>query len=156
MGTRFMCTVEAPIHINIKEAIVKAQETDTNLVLRKWRNTSRLFKNEASTKAYQIENDPKTTEFKDVQPYVSGQRGRQVFINGDKDFGVSFLRCEMYEVKDLMLTMLQVWTAGQVVGLINDIPTCADLVSRIESEAVESLKKAQSLIVEEKDIPAKL
>jgi NAD(P)H-dependent flavin oxidoreductase YrpB (nitropropane dioxygenase family) len=90
MGTRFMCTVEAPIHVNIKEAITKAQETDTNLVLRKWRNTSRMFKNEASSKAYQIENDPKTTEFKDVQPYVSGQRGRQVFINGDKDFGVSF------------------------------------------------------------------
>jgi NAD(P)H-dependent flavin oxidoreductase YrpB (nitropropane dioxygenase family) len=55
-----------------------------------------------------------------------------------------------------MLIILQVWTAGQVVGLINDIPTCADLVSRIEREAVESLKKAQSLIVDEKDIPAKL
>jgi len=136
MGTRFMCTVEAPIHWNIKEAIVKAQETDTQLVLRKWRNTSRLFKNETSTKAYEIENDPKTTEFKDVQPWVSGQRGRQVFLNGDKDYGV--------------------WTAGQVVGLINDIPTCADLVSRIEREAVESLKKAQSLIVDEKDISAKL
>lgn len=90
MGTRFMCTVEAPIHWNIKEAIVKAQETDTQLVLRKWRNTSRLFKNETSTKAYEIENDPKTTEFKDVQPWVSGQRGRQVFLNGDKDYGVSF------------------------------------------------------------------
>jgi NAD(P)H-dependent flavin oxidoreductase YrpB (nitropropane dioxygenase family) len=101
MGTRFMCTVEAPIHVNIKEAITKAQETDTNLVLRKWRNTSRLFKNEASSKAYQIENDPKTTEFKDVQPYVSGQRGRQVFINGDKDFGVSFRDVESTRLRIL-------------------------------------------------------
>jgi NAD(P)H-dependent flavin oxidoreductase YrpB (nitropropane dioxygenase family) len=100
MGTRFMCTVEAPIHWNIKEAIVGAQETDTQLVLRKWRNTSRLFKNETSTKAYEIENDPKTTEFKDVQPWVSGQRGRQVFLNGDKDYGVSFIQDRVFPTSD--------------------------------------------------------
>ena len=89
MGTRFMCTLEAPIHHNIKESIVKAQETDTQLVLRKWKNTSRLFKNKVSSEAYKIENDPATKEFASVGPLVSGARGRQVFSNGDPDFGVS-------------------------------------------------------------------
>lgn len=92
MGTRFMCTVEAPIHNNIKEAIVKAQETDTALVLRRWRNTTRLFKNKVSLEAIKIEKESQTGEFTEVAPFVSGQRGRQVFINGDPDFGVcSFL-----------------------------------------------------------------
>ncbi|OKL64562.1 Nitronate monooxygenase [Talaromyces atroroseus] len=125
MGTRFMCTIEAPIHHNIKEAIVKAQETDTALVLRRWKNTTRLFKNKVSQEAVRIEKESQTGEFKEVAPLVSGQRGRQVFINGDPDFGV--------------------WTAGQVIGLINDIPTCQELVSRIEREAVESLNKISSL-----------
>jgi len=128
MGTRFMCTLEAPIHHNIKESIVKAQETDTKLVLRKWRNTSRLFKNKVSSEAFEIENKPETKEFAAVGPYVSGQRGRQVFLNGDPDYGV--------------------WTAGQVIGLIQDIPSCKDLVSRIESEAIESLSRVSSLIVD--------
>lgn len=90
MGTRFMCTMEAPIHVKIKESIVAAQETDTQLVLRKWKNTSRLFKNKVSSEAYRIENDPETKEFKAVGPLVSGARGRQVFVNGDPDFGVCF------------------------------------------------------------------
>lgn len=90
MGTRFMCTIEAPIHVKIKESIVAAQETDTQLVLRKWKNTSRLFKNKVSSEAYRIENDPETKEFKAVGPLVSGARGRQVFVNGDPDFGVCF------------------------------------------------------------------
>lgn len=88
MGTRFMCTVEAPIHNNIKEAIVKAQETDTALVLRRWKNTTRLFKNKVSLEAIKIEKESKTGEFSEVAPFVSGQRGRQVFTNGDPDFGV--------------------------------------------------------------------
>lgn len=135
MGTRFMCTVEAPIHVHIKESIVRAQETDTQLVLRKWKNTSRLFKNKVSTEAYRIENHPETKDFAAVGPLVSGARGRQVFLNGDPDFGV--------------------WTAGQVVGLIHDIPSCETLVSRIESEAIASLQQASTLIVDE-EIRAKL
>ncbi|EMF11654.1 inosine monophosphate dehydrogenase [Sphaerulina musiva SO2202] len=136
MGTRFMCTMEAPIHVKIKESIVAAQETDTQLVLRKWKNTSRLFKNKVSSEAYRIENDPETKEFKAVGPLVSGARGRQVFVNGDPDFGV--------------------WTAGQVVGLIHDIPSCETLVSRIESEAIASLQQASALIVHDDKIHAKL
>lgn len=136
MGTRFMCTVEAPIHANIKAAIVEAQETDTNLVLRRWKNTSRLFKNKASDDALKVERESTTGDFSEVQPYVSGQRGRQVFLNGDKDFGV--------------------WTAGQVVGLIKDVPTCKVLLERIEREAAETMRRNSALYFEEGSAPSKL
>eukprot|EP00918_Siedleckia_nematoides_P020034 GHVU01042693.1.p1 GENE.GHVU01042693.1~~GHVU01042693.1.p1 ORF type:complete len:310 (-),score=45.90 GHVU01042693.1:108-1037(-) len=126
MGTRFMCTVEAPIHVNIKEEIVRASETDTQLVLRRWRNTSRLYKNKPALEAVKIEKESTTGKFEEVQPWVSGQRGKQVFINGDKDFGV--------------------WTAGQVIGLIHDIPTCDVLVKRIEKEAEETISRTAGLI----------
>ena len=89
MGTRFMCTVEAPIHQNIKQSIVDAQETDTELVLRRWKNTSRLFKNKVTEEATRIERESTTGKFEEVGPLVSGKRGRQVFLNGDKDYGVS-------------------------------------------------------------------
>ncbi|KEF51469.1 enoyl-[acyl-carrier protein] reductase I [Exophiala aquamarina CBS 119918] len=123
MGTRFMCTVEAPIHINIKQAIVDASEHDTELVMRRWTNTSRLFKNKVSAEAARIEKTSTTGKFEEIAPYVSGKRGREVFINGDKDFGV--------------------WTAGQVIGLIHDIPTCQDLLARIEKEAVEAVDRSR-------------
>lgn len=120
MGTRFMCTVEAPIHQNIKETIVKAQETDTALVLRRWRNTTRLYRNSVTDAAIKVEAESKTDKFDEMAPLMSGKRGRQVFINGNPDYGV--------------------WTAGQVIGLIHDIPTCQELVTRIEKEAEETLK----------------
>jgi NAD(P)H-dependent flavin oxidoreductase YrpB (nitropropane dioxygenase family) len=101
MGTRFMCTVEAPIHENIKKAIVEAQETDTELVLRRWKNTSRLFKNKVTDDAVKIERESQTGKFEEIAPYVSGKRGREVFINGDKDYGVSGCRC--YGIQDLCL-----------------------------------------------------
>lgn len=126
MGTRFMCTIEAPIHINIKKEIVKAQETDTQLVLRRWKNTSRLYKNKVTNEAVKIERESTTGKFEEVGPLVSGQRGRKVFENGDPDFGV--------------------WTAGQVIGLIHDIPTCAELISRIEKEAEDTLSNTSSLM----------
>lgn len=90
MGTRFMCTIEAPIHENIKKEIVKAQETDTELVLRRWKNTSRLYKNKVTKEAVEIEKTSTTGKFEEVGPLVSGKRGREVFINGDPDYGVSF------------------------------------------------------------------
>ncbi|KAL1841878.1 hypothetical protein VTJ49DRAFT_6477 [Mycothermus thermophilus] len=85
MGTRFLCTVEAPIHHNIKEQIVKAQETDTALVLRRWKNTTRLYRNKVTEQALKIERESKTGDFAEVAPYVSGKRGREVFINGDPE-----------------------------------------------------------------------
>ncbi|KAI0898972.1 hypothetical protein F4806DRAFT_456271 [Annulohypoxylon nitens] len=125
MGTRFMCTVEAPIHQKIKEQIVKAQETDTALVMRRWTNTTRLFRNQVTDQVIKIEKESKTGEFAEIAPYVSGKRGREVFINGDADFGV--------------------WTAGQVIGLIHDIPTCGALLERIEKEAEATLTSKLSL-----------
>ncbi|GFF25941.1 nitronate monooxygenase [Aspergillus udagawae] len=125
MGTRFMCTVEAPIHQKVKEAIVASDENDTNLVMRRWKNTTRLFKNKVSGEALKIEKESKTGEFAEIAPFVSGKRGREVFLNGDVDYGV--------------------WTAGQVIGLIHDIPTCADLLQRIEREAVEAVDRSRSL-----------
>ncbi|KAI9374477.1 hypothetical protein BJX61DRAFT_540725 [Aspergillus egyptiacus] len=125
MGTRFMCTVEAPIHQKVKQAIVDAEETDTALVLRRWKNTSRLFANEVTKQALKVEKESTTGEFSEVAPFVSGKRGREVFLNGDINYGV--------------------WTAGQVIGLIHDIPTCAELLSRIEKEAVQAMSRSQSL-----------
>ncbi|KAL1974754.1 hypothetical protein VTN31DRAFT_4958 [Thermomyces dupontii] len=130
MGTRFMCTVEAPVHQNVKEAIVKAQETDTALVMRRWKNTTRLFSNKVSREAARIEKESPTGDFKEIAPLVSGQRGRQVFLKGDIDYGV--------------------WTAGQVIGLIHDIPTCQELVQRIEREAVEALDRSRALYTPDK------
>ncbi|KAH7080866.1 putative 2-nitropropane dioxygenase family oxidoreductase [Paraphoma chrysanthemicola] len=120
MGTRFMCTVEAPIHNNIKQAIVDASEHDTQLVMRKWTNTTRYFKNKVSDDALEVEKASTTGKFEEIAPYVSGKRGREVFINGDKEFGV--------------------WTAGQVIGLINDIPTCQALLTRIAKETIEAVE----------------
>lgn len=79
MGTRFMATVEAPIHQRIKDEIVKAQETDTTLLLRRWRNTSRLYKNKVALEALKVEQESKTGEFAEVAPLVSGKRGKEVF-----------------------------------------------------------------------------
>lgn len=90
MGTRFMCTAEAPIHENVKKAIVAATEDDTVLLLRRWRNTSRLFKNKVAIEAKKIEEQSITGKFEEIAPYVSGKRGRNVFITGDIDEGVSF------------------------------------------------------------------
>ncbi|PWY90783.1 inosine monophosphate dehydrogenase [Aspergillus heteromorphus CBS 117.55] len=134
MGTRFMCTIEAPIHHNVKEAIVKADETDTALVLRRWKNTTRLFGNKVTQEALKVERESKTGEFSEIAPFVSGKRGREVFLNGDVDFGV--------------------WTAGQVIGLIHDIPSCAQLLQRIEKEAVEALDRSRSLLTA--TVPSKL
>lgn len=91
MGTRFMCTVEAPIHQNIKQAIVDAQETDTQLVLRRWKNTTRLFMNKITEEVSKIEKESPTGKFEEVGPLMSGKRGRQVFQNGDPNFGVCCL-----------------------------------------------------------------
>merc|ERR1712000_415810 len=129
MGTRFMCTIEAPIHQNVKNEIVKAQETDTTLLLRRWRNTSRLYKNKVAEEALKIEQESPTGKFEEIAPLVSGKRGKEVFVNGDPEYGV--------------------WTTGQVIGLIHDIPTCNDLVKRIEKEAEAALQERLGLIVPE-------
>jgi len=126
MGTRFMATEEAPIHRSVKEAIVNASEHDTELVLRRWRNTSRLYKNKVSLEAKKIEMESTTGEFSEIAHLMSGKRGREVFITGDVDAGV--------------------WTAGPVMGLIYDIPSCDKLLKRIEVEAEASIRKQLTYI----------
>jgi nitronate monooxygenase len=116
MGTRFCATVEAPIHQNIKDFIVANDERATNLIFRRFHNTGRVAKNDISDEVVRISNRP-DAEFKDIQPLVSGARGRAALETGDIGAGL-------------------VW-AGQVQGLIHDIPTVAELIARIVSEARE-------------------
>lgn len=121
MGTRFVATVEAPAHENMKQAMVDADERQTTLMFRTLRNTARVFKNPVSEKVVSIEAMPGDTDFADIQSLVSGARGRERCIEeGDIDDGV--------------------WTAGQVMGLIDDIPTCEVLITRMVKEAEDILK----------------
>ncbi|KAJ3547755.1 hypothetical protein NMY22_g1545 [Coprinellus aureogranulatus] len=116
MGTRFMCTVESPIHQNIKDKIVASTERDTVHIFRTLHNTARVFKNKVSMEVVAIEKRG-NAKFEDVKDLVSGARGRQVYELGDPDYGI--------------------WTAGIAMGLINDIPTCKELVERLEKETTE-------------------
>ena len=121
MGTRFCATQEAPIHDNIKQALVAAKETDTNLIFRTLRNTGRVLKNAISDEVIATERRPGGCEFEDIRPLVAGARGRAALIDGDTDGGL-------------------VW-ASQVVGLIDDIPTCAELIERIVTECREAMRQ---------------
>ena len=125
MGTRFCATVEAPIHEHIKQALVNASERDTNLIFRTLHNTGRVLKNAVSDEVVATERRPGGCEFADIQPLVSGQRGRQALNSGDVNAGL-------------------VW-AGQVVGLIDDIPTCQELIQRVVAECREALTMASAL-----------
>jgi nitronate monooxygenase len=114
MGTRFMCTVESPIHQRVKEQIVANDERATDLIFRTLHNTARVARNAVSQEVLAIERKGGAT-IDDIRHLVAGQRGKVVYEAGDPDFGI--------------------WSAGMVQGLIHDIPTCAQLVSRIVAEA---------------------
>ena len=115
MGTRFIATQEAPVHENVKQAIVTASETDTELVMRPLRNTERVLKSEATTRLLEKEAAlGKDIKFPDIMAEVAGVYPK-VMMNGDMDAGV--------------------WSCGMVAGLINDIPTCQELIDTIMSEA---------------------
>jgi nitronate monooxygenase len=115
MGTRFMATKEAPIHDNVKQALVAASELDTRLVMRPLRNTERVLKNAAVDRLLQKEKElgPKL-EFKDIIAEVGGVYPR-IMKDGDMDAGA--------------------WSCGMVAGLIHDVPTVQDLIERIMREA---------------------
>ncbi|ATE67259.1 NAD(P)H-dependent flavin oxidoreductase [Rhizorhabdus dicambivorans] len=114
MGTRFCATVEAPIHENVKQFIVNNDERATHLIFRRFKNTGRVAKNSISDEVVAISSRP-GAEFEDIRPLVAGQRGRAALEEGDVEAGL-------------------IW-AGQVQGLIHDIPTCEALISRIVAEA---------------------
>jgi NAD(P)H-dependent flavin oxidoreductase YrpB (nitropropane dioxygenase family) len=115
MGTRFMVTKEAPIHENVKQRMVEGSELDTELIFRSLRNTARVFKNSIAEQVVEIESRSGETKFEDIQPLVAGVKGKALFENGDLDGGI--------------------WSAGMIVGLIDDIPSCDELISRIVDEA---------------------
>lgn len=113
MGTRFMATKESAIHENIKQQIVTNDERNTELIFRTMRNTARVARNAVSQEVVALER--KGASFEDVRALVAGTRGKVVYETGDPDHGI--------------------WTAGQVQGLIHDIPSCRDLIERIVAEA---------------------
>ncbi len=115
MGTRFMATKEAPIHEKVKQAMVEASELDTALIYRTLRNTARVFKNGIAEQVLEIEARPGDTKFEDIRELVQGVKGREVYSQGELDHGI--------------------WSAGMVVGLIDDVPSCEELIARIVADA---------------------
>ena len=113
MGTRFMATAESPIHENVKRQMVENDERATDLIFRTMRNTARVAKNAISQQVVELERSG--AKFEDVRELVAGTRGKVVYETGDPDHGI--------------------WSAGMVQGLIHDLPTCAELIDRIISEA---------------------
>ena len=120
MGTRFCATVEAPIHDKVKQLLVANDERGTNLIFRSLKNTARVGKNSVSDKVVELLRKP-DAKFEDVAHLVKGAQGRVALESGDVDAGL-------------------IW-AGQVQGLIHDIPTVAQLMERIISEANQIIQK---------------
>ncbi|MFC9789737.1 NAD(P)H-dependent flavin oxidoreductase [Rhodococcus sp. NPDC127528] len=118
MGTRFMCTVESPVHDRVKQRVVDATELDTELIFRPLRNTSRVASNAVSREVVQILSAG--GEFADVRDLVAGARGRRVHEEGDLDLGI--------------------WASGLSQGLIHDIPTVAEMVARIVRDAEDLVR----------------
>ncbi len=115
MGTRFIATQEAPVHENVKKAIVAATELDTRLVMRPLRNTERVLNNDAVEKILEKEKAlGANLKFEDIIEEVAGVYPR-IMQKGDMDAGA--------------------WSCGMVAGLIDDIPTCRQLIGRIIAEA---------------------
>jgi NADH:quinone reductase (non-electrogenic) len=124
MGTRFCATKEAPIHDAIKQLLVNASERDTNLIFRTLHNTGRVLKTPVSDEVVAIENRPGGCSFADIQHLVSGIKGREALETGDCTKGL-------------------VW-AGQTVGLIDDVPSCTELVQRMVRDCRERIAAAQA------------
>nr|WP_070958886.1 nitronate monooxygenase family protein [Hyphomonas sp. Mor2] len=115
MGTRFIATKEAPVHENVKQAIVAASELDTRLVMRPLRNTERVLTNEAVERLLEKEKAlGADLKFEDIIGEVAGVYPK-IMMEGDMDAGA--------------------WSCGMVAGLIYDIPTCKELIDRIMAEA---------------------
>jgi NADH:quinone reductase (non-electrogenic) len=115
MGTRFIATKEAPVHQNVKNALVAATELDTRLIMRSLRNTERVLKNANVDRLLEIEREKgDKLKIDDIHDQVAGVYPR-IMLDGKMDAGA--------------------WSCGMVAGLIHDIPTCKELVDRIMAEA---------------------
>lgn len=121
MGTRFIATKEAPVHENVKQAIVAASELDTRLVMRPLRNTERVLNNAAVEKILEMEAEKGAeVKFEDIIAMVGGVYPR-IMLEGEMDAGA--------------------WSCGMVAGLIHDIPTCKELVDKIMADADAIISK---------------
>ena len=115
MGTRFIATKEAPVHPNVKKALVAATELDTRLVMRALRNTERVLKNKGVDELLEIEREKGASlKIQDIHEQVACVYPK-VMIEGDMEAGA--------------------WSCGMVVGLINDVPTVKELIDRIMADA---------------------
>ena len=124
MGTRFMMTKEAPIHDKVKEVLLEAKETDTILIERSLRNTMRAWRNELTEKIADMEKQGATLE--ELAPLLSGRRSFEYIMKGEPEHAL--VAC------------------GEVIGLINDIPTVKEVVQRIINEAKNVIEKSCALI----------
>ena len=121
MGTRFVATKEAPVHDNVKQALVKATEVDTVLIMRALRNTERVLKNKGVDELLEIEREKGASlKIDDIREQVAAVYPK-VMVNGEMDAGA--------------------WSCGMVVGLINDIPTVKELIDRIMVEAERIIRQ---------------
>ena len=135
MGTRFIATKEAPVHDNVKKAIVAASELDTRLVMRPLRNTERVLKNVGVERLLEVERTRGAAiQFADIQEQVVSIYPK-VMIDGDMDAGA--------------------WSCGLVVGLIDDIPTVAELIDRIMADAERLIRNRLVGLLDHDGIPAK-
>ena len=116
MGTRFVATVECPVHDAVKQALVVANERDTRLLMRSLRNTARYLVNDNTEKVLEIEGQGNAT-IEDIKQFMSGLEGKVMIDTGDLSKGV--------------------FSAGQVIGMIRDVPTVQELFDRIVGEATE-------------------
>jgi len=120
MGTRFIATKEAPVHENVKQAIVAASELDTRLIMRALRNTERVLKNKAVEEIVETERSKGSAlTFADIHEQVAGVYPR-ILMQGDMDAGA--------------------WSCGMVAGLIQDIPTVKELIDRIIADAEQLIR----------------
>ena len=127
MGTRFIATKEAPVHQNVKEALVAASELDTELIMRPLRNTERVLANGAVQKILEKEKAlGDEIQITDIMDEVAGVYPK-IMLEGTMDAGA--------------------WSCGMVAGLIHDIPTCKELVERIVADAEEIIKSRLSQFV---------
>ena len=128
MGIRFIATKEAPVHQNVKNAIVSASELDTRLVMRPLRNTERVLANASTERLLEKEKTlGADLKFEDIVGEVAGVYPK-IMIDGEMDAGV--------------------WSCGMAAGLINDIPTCKELIDRIMSEAEGIIKQQFGSVTE--------
>lgn len=122
MGTRFQVTQEAPIHMHIKQAMVAASELDTQLVYRPLKNTARVFKNKVSEQVRAIEQEAgQHMDFELIRELVAGAKGRAALESGAVDGGILF--------------------SGMVQGLIDSIPSCAELVESIMADFEKAVRE---------------